>query len=406
MDDRVRVQPNPELCTPWPRLAPRRSLAAGEPSIPRYARSRNWILAIGVVTLLLQCAGGSRLGRAADLLTATAGPVEYEWQNVTMKAAFAPRDGAGALTYRGRMWLLGGWNPISTHRAFFPRICNNEVWSSEDGLSWKLEKPNTFLDRSFDPKSDWEGRHTAGYVVHADRMWIVGGDVNQGHYQFDVWNSDDGKKWQLVNADHPVPWGPRALHYTVAHRGKIWIIGGQTVPQFSPAEELFYRDIWNSADGVKWDKVQAVEPFWAQRGMIGGSAVFLGKIWILGGGTYDTPKIPSRQFRNDVWSSEDGVHWKEVVSAAPWHPRQYHDVAVWDDRLWVMEGYHVNGGNRNDVWYSADGAEWFSVKTPWKPRHAASVFVHAGALWMVAGNNMEPDVWKLVRKSADKKSAP
>src|SRR5947209_3936876 len=32
----------------------------------------------------------------------------YEWRQVTAKAAFAPRDGAGALTFRGRMWLIGG----------------------------------------------------------------------------------------------------------------------------------------------------------------------------------------------------------------------------------------------------------------------------------------------------------
>jgi hypothetical protein len=79
--------------------------------------------------------------------------------------------------------------------------------------------------------------------------------------------------------------------------------------------------------------------------------------------------------------------------------RQYHDVAVFDDRLWVLEGYHRNGGNRKDVWHSADGVHWEEVSnTPWKSRHAASVFVFDGALWMVAGNNMQPDVWKLIRK--------
>ncbi len=67
--------------------------------------------------------------------------------------------------------------------------------------------------------------------------------------------------------------------------------------------------------------------------------------------------------------------------------------------MWVLEGYA--GENRNDVWYSDDGSNWYEVPaTPWQPRHAASVFVHDGALWMVAGNNMEPDVWKLVRGSA------
>ena len=322
---------------------------------------------------------------------------DYRWVNVTMKAPFAPRDGAGALIYKNKMWLLGGWNPSDKNH--FPRICSNDVWNSQDGADWTLIKPNTFRSADFDPKSDWEGRHTAGYAVHRDKMWIVGGDVNQGHYQNDVWNSTDGKRWNLVNEDRDVPWGPRALHYTLAFKDKIWVIGGQTMPAFGPAKEIFYRDVWNTTDGVHWERVTPKEPFWPQRGMIGASAVFDGRMWILGGGTYDTPTTPTRQFRNDVWSSPDGVHWTKHVESAPWAARQYHEVAVWDGRLWVMEGYAKRSGNRKDVWHSADGVHWQELPdTPWKPRHAASVFVYDDALWMVAGNNMESDVWKLVRK--------
>jgi hypothetical protein len=52
-----------------------------------------------------------------------------------------------------------------------------------------------------------------------------------------------------------------------------------------------------------------------------------------------------------------------------------------------LEGYNARGGNRSDVWHSVDGVHWEEVPaTPWKPRHAASVFVHAGHLWVVAGN--------------------
>ena len=70
---------------------------------------------------------------------------------------------------------------------------------------------------------------------------------------------------------------------------------------------------------------------------------------------------------------------------------------MWDGRLWVMEGW--NKANRNDVWHSADGVNWCEVAdTPWAPRHAASVFVFDDALWMVAGNNMLPDVWRLTRQ--------
>ena len=74
---------------------------------------------------------------------------------------------------------------------------------------------------------------------------------------------------------------------------------------------------------------------------------------------------------------------------------------MFDDRLWVLEGYHK--ASRNDVWHSVDGIKWHEVsKTPWAPRHAASVFVNGSALWMVVGNNMESDVWKLKRVGARK----
>ena len=310
--------------------------------------------------------------------------------NVTNSAAWNPRDGAGGLVYDGKMWMLGGWNP-----SLLPKKCDNEVWNSTDGANWTLVKPNTFTE-SYDPDTDWEGRHTAGYAVYDDKMWIIGGDPLQGHYQSDVWNSTDGVTWTHVNEGSEVPWGPRALHHTLVFDNKIWVMGGQTMPQFAPAEEAFYNDIWTTTDGINWTKVETEGPMWSPRGQIGNNVVFNGRMWILGGGTYDTPDQPARNFYDDVWSSADGIHWEKHLDHAPWYPRQYHEVAVFDGKMWVMEGW--NGGNRNDVWYSEDGVNWHEVpNTPWAPRHAATVYTYDDALWMVAGNNMGRDVWKLVR---------
>ena len=324
---------------------------------------------------------------------------EYAWIHVTDNSAFPARDGAGALVYDSKMWLIGGWNPWDKKTNPIHSDCNNEVWSSTDGRSWLLIKPNTHLDNDFDPTTDWEARHTAGTVVYQDKMWIIGGDPLLGHYQFDVWNSSDGVNWNWVNEGKPVPWGPRVLHYTFVFQCKIWIIGGQTLPQFAPANEIFYSDIWNTADGIHWNKVEMHAPFTPRRGMIGGNTVFKDRIWLLGGGTYETPLHPRYAYLNDVWSSADGKVWDRHVEHAPWRGRVYHDVAVFDDRLWVMEGQGPDGKNMKDVWHSSNGQDWHEVpNTPWKERHAASVFVHDNALWMIAGNHMGRDTWKLVRR--------
>ncbi|MFH1476287.1 MAG: hypothetical protein ABIH24_02180 [Verrucomicrobiota bacterium] len=329
--------------------------------------------------------------------------VNYQWVPVNGKAEFAPRDGAGVLAYKGKMWLIGGWNPQD--KVNFPKICNNEVWNSVDGKNWMLVKPGTFGTDAFNPKSDWEGRHCAGYGVLNDKMWIICGDCNQKHYQPDIWNSADGANWTHVNAGRTPPWMPRALQHSVIFKDAIWVMGGQTMIGFveNGPPDVFYNDVWRSADGINWEKIEIQGDIWEARGMIGGTAVLNGRMWIMGGGTYDTPSTPKRKYFNDVWSTADGVRWICHTKNAPWPPRSYHEVAAFDGKLWVMEGAYPKDGerarNQNDVWYSFDGVNWSELPgTPWKPRHAASVLVHDSALWMVAGNNMESDVWKLRRK--------
>ena len=106
---------------------------------------------------------------------------EYEWVQVTARAPFAPRDGAGALVFQNKMWLMGGWNPGDKKN--FPRAWSNDIWNSEDGAEWTLIKTNSFLDATFDPGKDWEGRHTAGYAVFQNKMWMVAGN----NMESDVW---------------------------------------------------------------------------------------------------------------------------------------------------------------------------------------------------------------------------
>ena len=217
-------------------------------------------------------------------------PVQYSWENVTVAAQFAGRDGAGALEYADKMWLLGGWN----QNGIFPTgPTTNEVWNTSDGGNWTLVKPDTV--------SGWEPRHMAGWLVFNDKMWILGGDNNRGHYQYDIWNSSDCVTWNLITDN--APWANRSpsgqapngrvLHYTLVFGGKMWVMGGQSLPQAldPPPDPIptteYYRDVWSSADGMYWTQVLTEAP-WAKkgRGMICGAVVFDGKMWVIGGGTY------------------------------------------------------------------------------------------------------------------------
>lgn len=287
---------------------------------------------------------------------------------------FRPVDGAAALTFNNRLWLLGGWRSdddmSSTH---------SEVWSSADGILWSLATV-----------APWEGRHTFGALVFDGRMWVIGGDRNRGYYQSDVWSSRDGVSWDLV-AETP-SWAGRANPYTLVFNNKMWLMGG--VRLFEPPENQgAYNDVYSSRDGANWTLETASAP-WSPRGLILGSVVYRGRMWLLGGGQYD-----QRSFLNDVWSSADGIHWDLVSEQAPWSGRQYQNVAVFDGKMWIIAGADVDHrGGTTDVWFSVDGIDWVQLESnDWHARHAASVFVLGNTLWLLGGSDTKlfNDVWSL-----------
>lgn len=328
-------------------------------------------------------------GVVAVTVTASARPPDVKWSKVQAGASFPPMDGAGALVFKGEMWLLGGWAPGTVP---FPYTTNG-VWKSPDGANW-----------AYVTSGPWSPRHFSGYAVHDGKMWVVGGDPNSGRYLNDVWNSPDGTNWVQVASD--VPWRNRSLHCVVAFDGKLFVMGGQKLPQFitdgsiNQSAEEFYNDVWSTADGITWVQVTEHAP-WAPRGGIAGSVVLDGRMWILGGGTYPTPGRDGQIF-NDVWSSTNGRDWTLELASAPWNPRYYHSVGVFKNQMWLVGG--VSGQDLGDVWASYDGREWRQPSgVPWPPRHAQSMFVHSNALWIAAGTirdgEMANDVWKLTISS-------
>lgn len=296
---------------------------------------------------------------------------DADWTPYTVQAPFGIRDGAGAIVFKGEMWLLGGW-------AHGPVV--SDIWKSKNGVDWE-----------YVTTAPWPGRHQFGAMVFKGKMWVISGDQLS-----DVWSSEDGINWHLELGN--APWGGRYAPYVCTFGDKLWIMGGQkweTTPygDWDYNLPIGFNDVWYSSDGVNWVEATPNAP-WQPRSMINGSAVFQGKMWILGGGIKGHGVTTSEY--NDVWNSEDGVNWNLVTDNAAWRPRVHLSTIVYDDKIWVTDGSPGTPAVlTNEVWSSEDGINWIELVTDnkWNARHASSLFNYDGSLWMVAGYNSS-NAWR------------
>ena len=335
---------------------------------------------------------GARLFDAASGVQGSTVASSYEWQRLTTEIApdWIPRDG-NTLAYlpaTGRFWMVGGWNPYPAPDGFDdvdpasglpPRITTNEVWSTGDGVRWRKELP--------DGHAQFDRRHAHATLAWRDRLWIVGGDFWLGRYNHDVVSSADGTSWTVELAQ--TPWEDRALLVAGVYDDSLWVMGGQTLD--GPREDFVYHnDVWRSDDGVHWVQVAADAPpsatRWSGRGIFNELVEFAGRMWLIGGGRYRDDAVGS-SFLPEVWSSSDGVTWQQHA-APPWRGRIWHDVRVFDGKLWVLAG-GSEIGNLNETWFSADGDTWTALapeRDIHPPSHAQGVAVGSDFLLYAGGN--------------------
>lgn len=136
-----------------------------------------------------------------------------DWTLITDNASWAPRAYHQAVVLNDRIYVLGGGNYVPKYQA------HNDVWSSEDGVSWRKETDT----------AGWNPRLWFSSVVYRDRMWVLGGWSNHPSKNWgDVWYSKDGKDWSQLKSD--VVWKERHEHSAYVWRDKIWVAGGHAQP--------------------------------------------------------------------------------------------------------------------------------------------------------------------------------
>lgn len=232
-----------------------------------------------------------------------------------------------------------------------------------------------------------QSSHVTDYVRDGSKSMQVGNHfyslggwtaVPEESYN-DIYRSKgDLSTWKkLPNA----PWHGRHTFGIAKITSILYIFGGDYL------HNVF--DVWLSPDGIIWKRIATNKAFLGKN--ISGSVVsFHGKIWVIGGGYYDHFD-PSIRWTNHIYSSPNGKNWTRQPDA-PWAGRQYTDVCVWDNKLWMVGGN--NGTNLADIWYMEKDGTWvqFEVPAEYVGRHATAVGVYRNKLVITCGN-YHNDCW-------------
>lgn len=298
---------------------------------------------------------------------------EYVWKKLNSNAAYYKRDGVMGAKLNNRYVMVGGWNPATKY------YTNNEIWYSMDAINWKFQ--------SFAP---WERRHFTGSAFFRNKYWIIGGDVNQGRYQNDIWTTNDGTKWDKVTDS--IQW-PVRVHFGVRVFGnKLWLMGGERVNKTIAEKPELFNDVWCSEDGKSWKQVTE-HAAWSPRAFMGAYTEQGTVLSIYGGSSY-TGTITAK----DTWTSSNGKDWVSTKTEAPWLNKAYSSYAFFDKKLWMIAGSDSSRHNTNEVWYTPQDGNWYKLNdVPFKPTHANTVIADRFRMIIACGITSN-EIWQLTRK--------
>ncbi|HET9864790.1 MAG TPA: Ig-like domain-containing protein [Steroidobacteraceae bacterium] len=226
------------------------------------------------------------------------------WTRITFEGGFAPRRRARLLAFADRLWLIGG-NGAKPDQPAAPLA---DVWSSADGIEWRLDTAN----------APFGGRFDHGAVVFDDRMWVIGGTTASGRAN-DVWWSTNGVDW--TEASHAAAFSARAGHTVSVMDGRLWVVAGD--------DGALRADVWSSEDGVAWTRATNAAGFTPRARHVAAS---IGGQLCVTGGVETTPTIS-----RILWCSSDGANWSATLS------------------IGFNQRYDVGSAQLGDRWYFVAG---------------------------------------------------
>ena len=100
------------------------------------------------------------------------------WTRETDAAPWSPRLWFSSVTYRDRIWVLGGWSQVDKSGKNW-----GDVWYSPNGRDWQEFKSDVI----------WKARHEHSALVFRDKIWVLGGHAQP--LSSEVWSLDVPRNW-------------------------------------------------------------------------------------------------------------------------------------------------------------------------------------------------------------------
>lgn len=272
---------------------------------------------------------------------------------LTYISAFSDREGYAMIVFQEKLWLIGGYDDDLGEYY-------NDVWNSEDGLNWTKVTPNTPIKNKpqFPPRS----QHSS--VVFNNKIWVIAGRIGSERKN-DIWYSEDGISW--IEATPEASFEPRFNHTSEAFDGKIWVIKGerqtdvwssvdglnweQTTSDIGiladdyHSSTVFLDKLWlfaghdyfeqkiqitNSNNGSIWLDNSQGDTFFSTYGHA--SLAFDDKIYVIGGiGNDDTVAALRYSIDGNDWTIISPEN-NNLRFAAP-------KATIFKDKIWIIDSY-------------------------------------------------------------------
>jgi hypothetical protein len=290
--------------------------------------------------------GASGIGGHSYGIHSSTDGAEFSEVNTNIFKEYGMGLGAAAVKHGGKQLLMGGYTPSDYE--VWGETGNgrgiNTVWSSEDGETWTKVNDGAATEQMFTARTNASVANMNG-DLYLTGGYSVGFGAPQGALA-DVWKSTDGgATWTNLEAQFGDDFVARADSKLIVYKDELYLIGGRTKYPYT-----YFNEIYKSADGVTWTKVDVAAPFTERASF--SCFVYNDRMYVLAGlGNKEVTEGEDTKtvdvLFNDLWVSEDGgLNWKEMTTGAlPEGFAARYGQAICVDGNTV----HIFGGNGQDA---------------------------------------------------------